>query len=87
MNYIVTQQVDNVNILFGPFSLLVSCIIYFRHDYKSYQQVDEKNWHYDQKDDPQEVRDDGEQDFINILTLSTGRLTENCIKAEVPRCH
>ena len=54
---------------------------------KSYQQVDEKNWHYDQKDDPQEVRDDGEQDFLSILTLSTGRLTENCIKAEVPRCH
>lgn len=87
VNYIVTKQVDNVNILFGPFSLLVSCLIYFRHDYKSSQQDNEKNWHYDQKDDPQEVRDDGEQDFFSILTLSTGRQMENCIKAEVPRCH
>ena len=28
--------------------------------YRSYQHVDEKKGHYDQKDDPQEVCDDGE---------------------------
>ena len=58
-NHIVTGEVSSSAHLIWS-TICFKCLSIFHYVYISYQHVDKEKGHYDQKDDPQEVCDDGE---------------------------